>query len=470
MLWFPGESWRRTILAWGCLLALPLFVPSHPGGLSLPGFPRGGWPGGAWESTPDSRQAHLTNSPDLGREQLLDQLGVTDWHQQGYRGQGLKIAVLDSGFRGYRSHLGKSLPAHVTARSFRTDGNLEARDSQHGILCAEVLHTLAPAAELLFANWEADRPDQFLEAARWARRQGARILSCSLIMPSWSDGEGGGPVNEALAEIIGSGKSPGDLLCFASAGNTAQRHWQGPFHDGGRGYHEWAPGKTENVLTPWGNEEVSVEMCWQPGANYLVLVSDAATGNLVGKSPGHLGRRGKRRRCCAVVRFLPQPGHSYRVRVQRLRPETGRFHLVVLGGCLACATAQGSIACPADGPAVVAVGAVDSAGQRVCYSSCGPNSHRPKPDFVATVPFPSRWRRQPFTGTSAAAPQAAALAALWWSRFPHWDAEQVRTAMQESALDLGPAGHDFETGYGLIRLPRTLPQPARVIRASSGAP
>jgi subtilisin family serine protease len=470
MLWLPDESWRRTIVAWGCLLTLPLLIPSRLGSLSLSWLRGVAGPGSARASTPDSRQAHLPDGagPDLG--QILSQLGVADWHKQGYRGQGLTIAVLDSGFRGYRAHLGKSLPAHVTVRSFRTDGNLEARDSQHGILCGEVLHTLAPAADLLFANWEADRPDQFLDAVRWARRQGARIMSCSLIMPSWSDGEGGGPVNEALAEIIGAGTSPGDLLCFASAGNTAQRHWQGLFHDAGARFHEWSPGRIDNGLTPWGNDEVSVEMCWQPSANYLVLVRDASTGQVVGKSPGHQGRRGKRRRCCAVVRFMPQPGHLYQVRVQRLRAETGRFHLVVLGGCLACATAQGSIACPADGPAVIAVGAVDRAGLRVCYSSCGPNSHRPKPDFVATVPFPSQWRRQPFTGTSAAAPQAAALAALLWSRFPLWNAHQVRSAMQESAQDLGPAGHDYETGYGLIRLPRTILQPDRIIRASSAAP
>jgi subtilisin family serine protease len=139
--------------------------------------------------------------------------------------------------------------------------------------------------------------------------------------------------------------------------------------------------------------------------------------------------------------------------VRGLQGKPGRFHLVVLGGGLAWTTANGSIACPADGPAVLAVGAVDAGGGRVGYSSCGPNSKRPKPEFVATVPFPSSWRGRPFTGTSAAAPQAAALAALWWSRYPSWPAEKVRAAMQAAARDLGPVGHDYETGYGLIRLP-----------------
>src|SRR5437660_1763579 len=79
----------------------------------------------------------LTSAPDniLVREraECLRVLGAERWHKLGFRGHGARIAVLDSGFRGYRAFLGKSLPAQVLARSFRKDGNLEARDSQHGI-------------------------------------------------------------------------------------------------------------------------------------------------------------------------------------------------------------------------------------------------------------------------------------------------------------------------------------------------
>src|SRR4051794_24761099 len=55
--------------------------------------------------------------PEAARPKQLTQLGVDAWHAAGYRGQGVKVAVLDSGFRGYRDHLGKALPANVTARS-----------------------------------------------------------------------------------------------------------------------------------------------------------------------------------------------------------------------------------------------------------------------------------------------------------------------------------------------------------------
>ena len=92
-------------------------------------------------------------------------------------------------------------------------------------------------------------------------------------------------------------------------------------------------------------------------------------------------------------------------------------------------------------------------GQRLSYSSCGPNSRLPKPDFVAQVPFPTLCRERPFAGTSAAAPQAAALAALVWARHPGWSASQVRAALRGSARDLEAPGHDWETGFGLIHLP-----------------
>jgi hypothetical protein len=435
--------WPRLAAALACALAAVVAAPGRPADVRAAGHEASA------ASTPDSASIPDEPFPARQRARLLARLGVERWHHLGSRGQGVKVALLDTGFRGYRAHLGEALPAHVTARSFRADGDLEAKDSQHGILCGEVIHTLAPDAELLLANWEPDRPDQFLAAARWARQQGARIISCSVIMPSWSDCEGRGPVHAALSRILGNGGEPGDLLCFASAGNIAQRHWSGPFHADGQGFHEWVPGQTDNPLTPWGTEPVSVEVCWQGGADYDLAVDDAATAAVVARS---LARAGVSR-SCAVARFVPQPGHTYRVRLRAAAGGPGTFHLAALGSGLGYATAHGSVPFPGDGPEVVAVGAVDSSGKRTSYSSCGPNSPEPKPDLVATVPFPSLWRSRPFAGTSAAAPQAAALAALLWSHSPQWTAHQIRQALYASAHDLGPPGPDFETGYGLIGLP-----------------
>jgi subtilisin family serine protease len=397
----------------------------------------------AEEATPDCPIPEAEGDPGERRAAHLAALGVDRWHQAGFRGKGVKIAVLDTGFRGYREHLGKELPAQVKTASFRRDGQMEARDSQHGILCAEVIHALAPDAELLLATWEPDDSDQFLKAVRWARHQGARIMSCSVIMPSWSDGDGGGQLHTELTEALGD-----KVLCFASAGNTARRHWSGAFHDAGNAFHEWRTGETNNLVRPWSSERVSVELYWKPGCRYELIVQDD-NGTVVGRSAGHCGAT----RCSAVVRFLPSELRRYRVRLHLLEGPAGAFHLVALGGDLRCSTSSGSIAFPADGPEVIAVGAVDGEGRRASYSSCGPNSKQPKPDLVALVPFPCFCRERPFTGTSAAAPQAAALAALWWGRHADWKAGEVREVLCRTARDLGPPGHDWETGYGMVVLP-----------------
>jgi hypothetical protein len=491
MPWLAASRCRWTRSVWPCRCVSLLIIA----GLATCTAMRIG-PSPAAALSP-SADAKVTSR----RAEILSELGASRWHRLGYRGRGVTVAILDTGFRGYRAHLGTTLPKQVTVKSFRQDGNLEAKDSQHGILCGEVIHAVAPECRLLFANWDSDRPDQFLKAARWARGERARVISCSLIMPSWSDGEGGGPVNKALAEIVGGGDRASDMLFCASAGNTASRHWSGRYREGATGFHEWDAGVADNALTPWGTDRVSVEMCWQTAApspparlprvrgrgeqdgrantaapsppapspparlprvrgrgeqdgpaNFEVSVVDGVTGQPVARSTG-IGKKGKTGRSCAVARFLPREGKVYRVRVRLLSGKPCRFHLVALGAELSRSRARGSVSCPADGPAVVAVGAVDRAGRREWYSACGPNSMKPKPDFVAAVPFPSRWRARPFAGTSAAAPQAAALAALWWSRHPLWNAGRVRRAMQASAVDLGPVGHDDETGYGLVHLP-----------------
>jgi hypothetical protein len=386
------------------------------------------------------------------RARFLEQLGVNAWCQAGQRGQGLKVAILDTGFRGYRQQVGKALPSKITMRSFRFDGNPEARDSQHGILCAEVLHALAPDAQMLLANWEPERSDQFLDAVRWACQEGAQVISCSIIMPSWSDCEGNGPIHEALTQILGKGDRRGDRLFFACAGNTAQRHWSGAFKPDREGFHVWGRGQNLNAIRPWGADRVSVEICWQPGASYEISVIDPDRKEEIGRSRTAQGTNPR----CAVVAFAPEPDHNYAVQVRQTSRDAegpGRFHVVVLGGNLDQTTSRGSIPFPGDGPEVITVGAVDLEGHRYAYSSCGPNSSTPKPDLVAPVPFPSLWRSRPFAGTSAAAPQAAGMAALLWGRHPDWAPLQVRRALQRTAVRGAPGRHDVETGFGRISLP-----------------
>jgi subtilisin family serine protease len=56
-----------------------------------------------------------------------------------------------------------------------------------------------------------------------------------------------------------------------------------------------------------------------------------------------------------------------------------------------------------------------------------------------------------FDGTSMATPHVSAVAALVWSYFPTCTGSQIRTSLDNSALDLGAAGRDTKFGYGLVQ-------------------
>jgi hypothetical protein len=84
------------------------------------------------------------------------------------------------------------------------------------------------------------------------------------------------------------------------------------------------------------------------------------------------------------------------------------------------------------------------------FSSTG-GAIRQKPDIAAadgvSTDVPGF---QPFFGTSAAAPHAAAIAALLWSYAPGLTPAQIRTVLTGTALDVNPVGVDPDTGYGVV--------------------
>lgn len=124
-------------------------------------------------------------------------------------------------------------------------------------------------------------------------------------------------------------------------------------------------------------------------------------------------------------------------------------------------------------PNVIAVGAASASGRAESYSSRGPAvdaSTRPlgwtKPDLVApgTAVVSTRAsaladadastdEERHYTvmnGTSMAAPQVAAAAALLLSQHAELTPADVQVLLQRSAVDLGPSGADADTGFGML--------------------
>ena len=70
---------------------------------------------------------------------------------------------------------------------------------------------------------------------------------------------------------------------------------------------------------------------------------------------------------------------------------------------------------------------------------------------ATTIPSVTASNYAYFDGTSMATPHASGVAALVWSYFPTCTNAQIRVSLQKSALDIGDAGKDNKTGYGLIQ-------------------
>lgn len=108
-----------------------------------------------------------------------------------------------------------------------------------------------------------------------------------------------------------------------------------------------------------------------------------------------------------------------------------------------------SVRYPAAYPGVLAVGAVTPAAQKANFSNYGPRLDLLAPgDHIASTFLGGSYRIG--SGTSQAAPFAAAAAALVWERNPSLGATRVREILLTTARDLGPAGRDDLTGWGAL--------------------
>ena len=127
-------------------------------------------------------QARYALSPpdDEGFEPLgvigegVEAINVRRMHAAGITGEGVKV-----GFQGYDALVRRGeLPRAVAQRAFNQTGRLE-NGEVHGTACAEIVHDVAPGAELVLAAIDG-QTDQIVNAARWlAEEQGVDIISFS---------------------------------------------------------------------------------------------------------------------------------------------------------------------------------------------------------------------------------------------------------------------------------------------------
>lgn len=109
---------------------------------------------------------------------------------------------------------------------------------------------------------------------------------------------------------------------------------------------------------------------------------------------------------------------------------------------------------PAAFPTVLAVGGVNNNLEVMSDSNFGSEVDVVAPWEVYTTALGGEYESK--GGTSMAAPQVAAAAALLWLKYPDFEPYQIRNFIRQSALDIGASGPDDHSGYGLLQIDRAL--------------
>jgi hypothetical protein len=126
-----------------------------------------------WQLTPRSENA-------VPLEQLLARTGTTQFHQRGYRGQGIRVVLLVEDLQGVAEQIGKTLPASTRWIDLTTelDPDLqplppEAREAGpgSGLVWAQLLTTTAPEAEVVLVRVAPAALFQTAEIVRWVQRR-----------------------------------------------------------------------------------------------------------------------------------------------------------------------------------------------------------------------------------------------------------------------------------------------------------
>lgn len=203
----------------------------------------------------------LTFIPLDTLSQGVSRTGARQWHAQGYTGRGVKVAVVDLGFAGYEKLLGTELPATVVVRPFRSDGDITAGGEVHGTAVAEVVHDMAPEAQLYLVNFGTSL--ELSEAVDWLIAEGVHIINASVGAQVAGPGDGTGE----LAGIVRRAREAG-ILWVNAAGNEAQRHWSGVFTDpDGDGWHNFRGPDEGNDISLQAGQVVIVRLRWNDWAD-----------------------------------------------------------------------------------------------------------------------------------------------------------------------------------------------------------
>ena len=391
-------------------------------------------PSVAFVRRPRRPHAQQTVSEGVARIRALEH------HAAGAKGQGVKVAIIDGGFKG-ADKLRDDMPVRRWFRDYTHTGIYAGTDA-HGTACAEIVHDVAPEAELYLYK-VADEVD--LENAKdRCVQNGVAIVNYSATWVNEGFGDGRGIICDIVNDAADNG-----ILWVNAVGNYAQKHYAGFWHDSDAdNRHNFAAGDDAVNFVAEIGDAIRVTLTWDdwPSTTQdydLYLYHQDAFGNIkeVDKSTDVQGDGG------APVEFLEyfagQEG-TYGISVVRVgEAEPKELRVWSWHHDIEYPVSAGSLGIPSDARGALSVGAIHhdqwDLGTLASYSSRGPTADgRIKPDLVAPAGVATAsYGADGFVGTSAAAPHVAGAAALLKSANPSLSRDDLWKALVEAAVDLG---------------------------------
>ncbi len=419
--------------------------------------------------------------------------GADDARQAfGVDGTGVKVGVLSDGVDSLESlQTSGDLPPGVVVLPG------QAGTGSEGTAMLEIIHDLAPGAQLYFATAKPDRA-QFGQNIRDLAAAGCDVIVDDVSYPT-SPVFQDGIVAAAVEEVAAAG-----VLYFSAAGDGGNANdgtsgtWEGDYVDSGEVVHLVPDVGTnaDGVLHDFGGSVTNAVTATAPNGvmlqwsdpvdasdnDYDLCLLDATETTVLACSTNWQEGSGDH----PYERLdLPVEAGSLVVVINFDGLADPRyFHLTTVGGGALALATPGNIFGQQAASSAFAVAAVDvatAAGgvflggpqnpvetfsadgpRRIFYSATGDpitpddltstgGALRQKPDVTAADGVSTATPGfNPFAGTSAAAAHAAGLAALMKELDPSLTPERARAVFSETALDIEAPGADRDSGYGII--------------------